>query len=105
MTWTLQKAGGATTCASVPGQAGVSITVTKNGTTMSQNDVYTCTDGAGDSSHLAFGSYSVDVSLLNAQMQALGSAPVQMVTLASGPCDQIIAGECAKNIAVTITVN
>ena len=103
--WSLQKMGSATTCANVAGAVGVGITVTKMGATTGQSDIYGCTAGSGDSLDLPFGVYSVAVDLLNAQSQSLGSAPTQVVTLAASPCDQIIHGDCVKNVSATITVN
>jgi hypothetical protein len=107
VTWTLRKAGtmAALTCADVTGQNGVDVVVTKSGTTTAIENLFVCTAGLGDVLDLAFGSYTVSSTIVNAQSQGLGSAPAQVTTLAASPCDQIISGQCVKSVAMTIIVD
>lgn len=92
------------TCAQVAGQAGVSVLLTPSGSTSVIQTTLSCAPGSGDVTGIPFGTYTVEVDLVDGSGSSLGSAPVQTLTLAATPCDAIISGDCAKNLNVVITV-
>ena len=104
--WTLKSSGGAPlTCSDVPAQDHVLVTLTAHPTTTVKDSSFTCGAGQGDVVDLPFGTYTVVAALVNAQDEALGSAPQQTVTLAAAPCDVMIDSDCGKSLDVTITVD
>jgi hypothetical protein len=76
-TWTLTQGGAATTCATV-GAASVSFLSTRASDSMGFDDVFTCSDMAGDTAPLTIDSYSISVSVLDANDQVLGQTPTPL---------------------------
>lgn len=105
--WTLVGAvsGSKLNCSSAGGTS-VQVVSTPTGSSNPQIDIFPCSDGSGDALPHPFGSYTVDVELLDSSNLSLGRAPVLAgVTLAASPCDRIVSGDCMKDENVVIAVD
>jgi hypothetical protein len=100
----LESLGSTTTCAGAAGED-ISVIFTPSDSPTLTEWLFSCNAGQGVASDIPFGTYTIAVALLNASEQALGNAPAQQVTLSADACDQIIAGDCARNLSVTIVVD
>ena len=85
--WTLRgrTSGNPLTCADVPTQNGTEIVSTVTGTMTAFSDIFTCTDGAGYTSVLSTGSYTVSFDLLDNTMTAIGYGPTQTNQIITAP--------------------
>jgi hypothetical protein len=91
-TWTLTQGGAAVACGDV-GAASVSFLSTAATTNMGYDDVFTCTDMAGNTAPLPLDDYQISVSILDAMEQVLGQTP-NPLQATFDTCDSIDGVTC-----------
>jgi hypothetical protein len=106
LTFALTTSGGAaTTCAANSSIASVAATLTAGNGGSATSTSFTCSDGKGTVSDIAFGDYELVVEALNASEQTLGHALPVDLTFAESPCDAIEGTACVKKVDVTIKLD
>jgi hypothetical protein len=97
-TWTLTQGGAAVTCAS-KGAASVSFLSTRASDNMGFDDIFTCSDMAGDTAPLTIDSYLVSVSLLDGATppNVLGQTPTPL-SADFNTCETITGTTCFNTL-------
>jgi len=103
LSWVILNSGTPVTCDAVNGAAGVEVDLTPMGGGNAIARQLPCDPGQGDVLAIPPGTYLMSASIVDAQQQAIATAPTQEVTF-DATCDVIVSGDCGKLVSVEFAI-